>query len=146
MKDYELKVKENDKRNEKFLSIFESWLNSQKLSEKTINKHMLNVILYINNFLNYYDAIKMEEGIREVYSFLNDWFIRKCLWASDSSINEMATSIKKFYKCMSENGYVKPEDYKVLCRIIKENMDVFLDSLNEFENYDYEKEEWEEFI
>lgn len=75
----------------------------------------------------------MEDGIFEVYLFLNDWFIRKCMWASKSSIKENASSIKKFYQCLSEKEHLKVEDYKLLCKEIKNNMEEFLDSINAYD-------------
>ncbi len=144
---YELNLKKNNKRNEKFLKIFEKWLNNQQLSKKTICKHLSNIDLYINDYLNYYEVTPMEDGVSKVYSFLNNWFIRKCMWSSVTSIKETAASIKKFYECMSENGYIKSEDYKFLCKEIKNHMDDFIASFIEYDEYDeYEGEEWEEFI
>ena len=141
---YEINLKKNKKRNEKFLKIFENWLNEQNLVKKTIRKHLDNIDLYINDYLNYYEVTKMEEGVREAYSFLSDWFIRKCLWSSVTSIKEMAASIKKFYKCMSEKGYIDNEDYQILCEEIKDNMDEFIETVIEYNDYD--GEEWEEFF
>lgn len=91
----------------------------------------------INNYLNYYDITTMEEGTHEVYMFLNDWFIRKCLWSSKSSIKENAASIKKFYQCMNEKKYITDENYNALCKTIKDNMDVFLESMKKFDNGTY---------
>ena len=142
--DYELNLKENNKRNEKFLKIFENWLNDQKLVNKTIKKHLNNIDLYINDYLNYYEVTPMEDGVRMVYSFLSDWFIRKCMWSSVASIKETAASIKKFYHCMNENNYINNEDYKFLCEEIKNHMDEFIDSFIEYDQC--EGEEWEEFI
>lgn len=51
------------------------------------------------------------------------------------TINETATSIKKFYKCMCEKNYVKKEDYDTLCKVIKDNMDRYLE---EMDAYDYD--------
>ena len=141
---YELNLKKNNKRNEKFLKIFENWLKEQKLVNKTIKKHLNNIDLYINDYLNYYEVTPMEDGVSMVYSFLSDWFIRKCMWSSVASIKETAASIKKFYQCMSEKNYIKNEDYKFLCQEIKNNMDIFIDSFIEYDQY--EGEEWEEFI
>ena len=140
MGDYEVELEKNIKRNKKFINEFEKWLIVQKLGNKTIRKHLNNIDLFINDYVNYYEVTKMEDGISSVYSFLNDWFIRKCAWSSVTSIKETAASIKKFYQCMSEKGYVSSEDYKFLCRMIKDNMDNFIDSFMEYE------EEWEEFI
>ena len=141
---YELNLKKNNKRNEKFLKIFENWLKDQKLVNKTIKKHLNNIDLYINDYLNYYEVTPMEDGVGMVYAFLSDWFIRKCMWSSVASIKETAASIKKFYQCMSEKNYIKNEDYKFLCQEIKNNMDIFIDSFIEYDQY--EGEEWEEFI
>lgn len=135
--DYDVQVEKNTKRNEKFIQEFESWLTEKGLVGKTIRKHISNVDLYLNNYLNYYDITKMEDGIHAVYSFLSGWFIEKCLWASRTSIKETAASIKKFYQCMSEYGYVSKEDYKELCNDIKENMDEFLEQVDAFDDGTY---------
>lgn len=42
--------------------------------------------------------IKVEDGMNCIHSFLDDWFIEKCLWASRNSLKETVTSIKKFYQ------------------------------------------------
>lgn len=137
MKDYELKVEQNRKRNEKFMKEFEEWLNEQGLVNKTVRKHINNADLYINDYLNYYDVTKMEDGVFSVHSFLDGWFIEKCLWSSRNSLKETASSIKKFYQCMSEKGYVSKEDYKEMCSFIKENMEEFLEQVDAFENGTY---------
>lgn len=136
-KNWEKKVEENRKRNEKYINEFKDWLNNKNLVKRTINKHLSNVDLYLNDYLNYYDITKMEDGIYSVYSFLNGWFIEKCMWASKTSIKDTAASIKKFYQCMSEKNYVSVEDYKSLCQEIKENMDEFFDQVDAFDNGTY---------
>lgn len=137
MVDYEIKVEENRKRNEKYIKEFEEWLNEKGLVKKTIRRHLSNVDLYINDYLNYYDVTKVEDGISSVHSFLDGWFIEKCLWASKNSIKEMAASIKKFYQYMSENNYVSVADYKNMCYFIKENMDEFFEQVDAFDNGTY---------
>ena len=137
MDNYEIKLEKNKKRNENYIQEFEVWLHEKNLAPKTIKKHLSNIELYLNEYLNYYEIIKMEDSISEVYSFLNDWFISKCMWASKSSIKENASSIKKFYQCMSEKEYIKVEDYKLLCKEIKDNMEEFLDSVNTYDDGSY---------
>lgn len=66
--------------------------------------------------------------------FLEGWFIEKCLFATKNSLKETAVSLKKFYQYMSEYNYVKKEDYKQLCSIIKDNMDIYLEQLEAFDN------------
>ena len=132
----EEEVKKNYKRNEKFLSEFDKYLVNNKLSDKTIRNHMSNVSLYINDYLNYYEAATMEEGCFEIDGFLGDWFIRKCMWSTAYSVKTTAASIKKFYKCMNELGHVSNEDYKFLCSTIKDCMDDWIDEVNDYNNFD----------
>lgn len=134
---YDEEVKKNSKRNEKFLKGFEEWLNAKNLTGKTVRKHVSNVDLYINNYLTYYDVTEAEDGITDVTSFLDGWFIEKCMWASKTSIKETAASLKKFYNYMNENGYVSNDDYKYLCEDIKDSMDDILESLEAFDNDTY---------
>ena len=134
MEEYEQKVEQNQKRNKKYIKEFTEWLNEKGLSKKTIRKHLDNVKLYINEYLNYYDVIKVEDGIEEVDDFLEGWFIEKCLFATKTSLKETAASLKNFYQYMSEYNYVKKEDYKQLCSIIKDNMDIYLEQLEAFDN------------
>ena len=79
--------------------------------------------------------------MNEVYSFLGDYFIRKCMCSSLSSLKGYATSLKKFYLYMMVNNYVSREDYNLTFDEIKDNMDVFLQTY-----YDYYKEEYDEFF
>ena len=136
-KDLEKKVEENKKRNARFINEFEEWLKKKGLVKKTISKHVSNADLYINDYLNYYDAHKMEDGVYSVHGFLDRWFIEKCLWSSRNSLKETSASIKKFYECMSEKEYVTKNDYKSLCREIKDNMDEYLEQMDAFDDGTY---------
>lgn len=137
MENIEKKIKENQTRNKKFIKEFEEWLKEKSLSDKKIKKHISNVDIFINDYLNYYDIETAEEGITSVYSFLNGWFIEKCMWATPYTTKEEAASIKKFYAYMSEKGYVEKEDYKFLCEELKDSMDEILDTLEAFDNGTY---------
>ena len=136
-KEWEKKVKANIKRNEKFIKEFTSWLEEKDLAKKTIKKHINNIQLYLNEYLNYYDITPMEEGIDEAYSYLSGWCIEKCLFASKTTIKENIASIKKFYNCMSELGYVSKEDYKDLCEELNDSIDEILEYLKAYDNGTY---------
>lgn len=131
----EKQLKENTKRNEDYLKMFEKSLEEKQLTAKTIRKHISNIDFYLNDYLTYYDEIiKMEDGTQHTRSFLGDWFIRKAMWASKSSIKEMASSLKKFYEYMSALGFVKISDYQEMCYEIKDNMDRYLENLEDYDN------------
>ena len=131
----EKQLKENTKRNENYLKIFEKSLEEKQLIAKTIRKHVSNIDFYLNDYLTYYDEIiKMKDGTQYTGSFLGDWFIRKAMWASKSSIKEMSSSLKKFYEYMSALGFVKISDYQEMCYEIKDNMDLYLENLEDYDN------------
>ena len=134
MENYEKQIKENEKRNKKFIDEFEKYLKEKDLVEKTIKNHINNIKLYLNDYLNYYEFVKMEDGISRIDSFLGDWFIRKCMWSSKTSIKETAASIKKFYQAMLEYQHITKEDYQYVCDEIKENMECWLDSLEMYDD------------
>ena len=131
----ENQLKENTKRNEDYLKMFEKSLEEKRLTAKTIRKHVSNIDFYLNDYLTYYDEIiKMEDGTQYTGSFLGDWFIRKAMWASKASIKEMASSLKKFYEYMSALGFIKISDYQEMCYEIKDNMDLYLENLEDYDN------------
>lgn len=134
MEDYDKKLKENTDRNWVFIKKFDKWLENKGLSDKTISKHVSNIDLYVNIYLNYYDFIKLEDGVYKVYDYLHYWYIRKYLCPSRNSLKESAASIKKFYEFMSEFGYVSYDDYKAMCLEIRKNMNEFLNRVDAYYN------------
>lgn len=135
LEEREKQLKENTKRNEDYLKMFEKSLEEKQLTTKTIKKHVSNIDFYLNDYLTYYDEIiKMKDGTQYTGSFLGDWFIRKAIWASKSSIKEMVSSLKKFYEYMSALGFVKISDYQEMCYEIKDNMDLYLENLEDYDN------------
>ena len=95
--------------NAKLLDLFSGWQEKQGLSETTADEHRSNVDFYINEFLLYEDAERPEAGVHRIGMFLGYWFIRKAMWASKTTIKANATSLKKFYKFMVENGRIQQD-------------------------------------
>lgn len=124
--------------NEYLLNEFEVWLKSTGLSEKTINNHLSNIDFYVNNYLLYEDATEAKYGVNVVGMFLGYWFIRKAMWASQSSIKGNAASLKKFYTFMHEKGSIDKEDLTDLKQTIKEDMSEWLANLKRFDDLSVE--------
>jgi len=55
------------------------------------------------------------------------------MWSTRPQIKANAASIKKFYKCMLENGIVEKEDYSHLCEDIQDGMDEWLAAMDSYE-------------
>jgi site-specific recombinase XerD len=120
--------------NTKLMADFEQGLAKKGLGIKTIREHVQNVDFYVNTFLLYEEAIPASKGATRVSSFLGDWFIRKALWASRSSIRESAASLKKFYAFMHEQGQIDADELQELKETIKEEMPEWLEAVEDYDD------------
>ena len=120
--------------NERLIDGFENWLKASGLSEKTIQKHLYNIDFYINEFLLYEEATDAKDGAGSVDLFLGYWFIRKAMWASQSSIRGNAASLKKFYTFMHEKGLIDGDDLAALKQTIKMEMPEWLATLERYDD------------
>ena len=112
------------KANEELLSLFAADIDH--LAPKTRKTHLENIDFYINSYLLHYEPLDFTYGIQKIESFMEDFFIHKCIWSSPSAMRSMAASIKKFYHSMMVHEKIKPSDYDYLCATIKENMEFWL--------------------
>jgi len=131
---YEADCKTIREANSLLLSEFDAWLKSFGLSKKTIDNHLSNIDFYINEYLLYEDATEAKDGIDAVEMFLGYWFIKKAMWASQSSIRGNATSLKKFYAFMYEKGLIDQDDLADLKETIKEGMPEWLATLERYDD------------
>jgi site-specific recombinase XerD len=130
---YESKCKKIRKANKALLNEFEIWLKSSGLSDKTIKNHLSNIDFYVNEYLLYEDAIQAKDGAHAISMFLGYWFIKKAMWASQSSIKSNATSLKKFYTFMHEKCLIGEEALIDLKETIKNDMPEWLATLKRYD-------------
>ena len=132
--EYEKECKRIRKENEKLLQNFSNWLSEKNLSKSTIKKHYNNVDFYVNEYLLYEDATEAKEGVHSIGMFLGYWFIRKAMWASESSIKGNAASLKKFYQFLHEKEKVDKESFNDMKERIKEEMPDWLATVRRYDN------------
>lgn len=135
--DYEKYEKECEKirsDNAGLIQIFKSDLEAKGLSPKTINAHVDNVDLYINDFLLREDAEPMESGLGRLDTFFY-FFIHKCMWSTPGNVKTTAASLKKFYKCMMEHEKIDKEDYQYFCETLKEGIPVWQEECAAFNDW-----------
>src|SRR5260370_41928500 len=108
---YEQRVQAIQLANQPSLDGFETWLRQSGLSEPTIKYHVDSMRLFSRYLLLYaYSLRRLDEATEgAVYDFLENWFPRKALWASVTSMKVYLASFKKFFKWMGETGLVSPE-------------------------------------
>lgn len=109
---------------ELYLRAFEQYLNKQTtLKEKTIRRHVLNVSLFIEDYLIYRELEDVIQGITSIGMFFTYFYTRKCMWSTPANIKTTAVSIKRFYKYLYEVNVIQKDDYQLLCNIIKSDME-----------------------
>ena len=120
--EYEQKCEELRKANAELLKKFEASLVERGLSKKTINRHVENVDLLINDYMLRDDE---PEAITSGQCSLDGFFyffIRKCMWSTPANVKTTAASIKKFMKFLADNGDISQETYKFMADDIKESV------------------------
>ena len=125
---YEQRVQAIQGANQPILDGFEYWLKQAGLSEQTIKAHVDNMGLFARYLLWYgYSLRRLDEATEgNVYDFLEDWFPRKALWASVSSMKVYLASFKKFFTWMGETGLVPPETVEDVRSTLKDSRSLFL--------------------
>jgi site-specific recombinase XerD len=124
---YDERVRAIRAYNQPILDDFRIWLEQSGLSEKTVKTHVDN-INFFTNYLVYHEPLKKlnEADSEDVWLFLADWFPRKALWASATSVRSYFASFKKFFQWMRETGRVSPETVASVLNTLKEDQDTFL--------------------
>ena len=125
---YEQRVHAIQLANQPILDGFEHWLKQSGLSEQTIKDHVDNMRLFSRYQLWYgYSLRRLDEATEgDVYDFLEDWFPRKALWASVTSMKVYLASFKKFFKWMGESGLVAPQTVEDVLATLKDSRNLFL--------------------
>jgi site-specific recombinase XerD len=142
MKDYDKEVEAIRAYNQPILDAFQAWLEQAGLAEKTVRNHVENIDFF-TEYLVYYEPLERldEADAGDVDSFLTDWFPRKAMWASESSIRSYLVSFKKFFKWMEETGRTSPETTAEVLTMLKEDREEFLGAV---EGYFKSLDEWDD--
>lgn len=130
------------KQNAAYLEEFRQSLEAAGLSKKTINNHVENADFYIDEFLLHYEPQTAKDGITDIGWFMGDFFIRKCMWSTPTTIKQNAASLKKFYKFLLGKEVIEAKDYRELLGTINDEMDDWLDMCEEYNNFDDEGWDW----
>jgi site-specific recombinase XerD len=130
---YEQRVQAIQLANQPILDGFEHALRQSGLSEQTIKAHVDNMRFFTRYLLLYsYSLRRLDEATEgDVYDFLEDWFPRKALWASVSSMKVYLASFKKCFTWMGATGLVAPETVEDVRSTLKDSRNLFLRKVTE---------------
>ena len=130
--EYERQCKLIEEENNQFLDEFYDDLVEAGLKAKTVSKHIDNLHFYLNTYLVRTAPLHMRAGCYKVGDYLGNFFIRKCMWSTPTSIKGNAASFKKFYKSMLKRGRITQDDYDCLASTIKCDMEYWCEDCAQF--------------
>ncbi len=99
--------------NEKYLALFQSYLENYGVSSHVIEKYMNEVDAYLNDFLKDIRNRPMHHGTRDVDVYYKNYF--------KGDLDFSIKCIKLFYRCMKDYGYIEKEVYDFLEWLISQN-------------------------
>ncbi len=126
---YDAQVQAIRAYNQPILDDFRAWLEQSGLAEKTVRNHVDNIDFF-TEYLVYQEPLEKLDEVdgSDVWMFLGDWFPRKAMWASESSVKSNMASFKKFFQWMGETGRVSPETVDDVLSTLKEGRDEFIEA------------------
>ena len=129
---YDARVKAIRAYNQPILENFRAWLEQSGLSEKTVENHVDNIDFFTHYLVYYEPLTKLDEADgSDVWMFLTDWFPRKALWSSVTSVKSYIASFKKFFNWLGETGRISSEVVADVLTRLKEGRDEFLEAVDE---------------
>ncbi len=127
---YDTRVRAIQAYNQPILDSFRAWLKHSGLSDRIVESHVDNIDFF-THYLVYSEPLKKldEADSSDVWMFLSDWFPRKAMWASVTSMKSYFASFKKFFRWMGETGRVSPETVADVLTTLKDSRDEFLEAV-----------------
>jgi site-specific recombinase XerD len=130
---YDARVQAIRAYNQPILDDFRAWLEQSGFAEKTIKAHVDNIDFFTEYLVYSFPLEKLDEADgSDVWMFLTDWFPRKAMWASVTSVKSNIASFKKFFQWMGETGRVSLETVADVLSTLKEGRDQFLEAADTF--------------
>ena len=133
--DFDKHLDKIEKIHKQYIDEFRQYLETSKLSKKTINKHINHVDSYLNFFITYYFDNTIYDGMLDYVTFFSDFYIRKFMSSSVDDMSSFITSIDKFYFFMLQNKYVSKADYDESKLTIKHCKDEWLENMRLHDEY-----------
>ena len=126
--------------NHEYVELFRNDLVASNLSSQTIDQHLENTDLFLNEYLWGWEEAHMAEGVSRIDSFFMDFFIDEWPWASPTSVRQTAASIRKFYRSMLNHSRISEKEYQQAVKTIQSRKEEWVEELRlrdkEADDYD----------
>ena len=128
---YDDSVQKINKIHYKYVEEFEKSMIQEKLSKKAIRMHRSNAY-YLCDYLAYYLMNNIFTSYSSMDDFIGYFYIHKTIPISLTGLNELCSSMNKFFKFMYANNYINEEECYIALQSIKENKLAWKEELIEY--------------
>ncbi|MGD7651926.1 MAG: hypothetical protein ACQCXQ_01840, partial [Verrucomicrobiales bacterium] len=132
MDSYEKRRQEIEAANQPLLAGFHDHLIKVKTGKKKAANHFDSLAFFANEYLLNYQDQPLEEGYDDISTFLDDWFIRKCMWSDEASLDKYIETFRKFYEFLHLDGRIDKARLQELLQLIDESKDIWFRHLRRY--------------
>ena len=126
--EYEKELEEFRKGNQKYMDIFQEWLDKETETKDVFQEDLRadDLDLFLNYFLPQEECFSLEDGCRAAAMFFGVFLQTKVSGIGVSDVYRMSTTLRMFYGLMVEKGFAREEYYNEMLQDINENIERWL--------------------
>ena len=108
------RVAEAEAYHDRILEKYENYLFNKEGDVKAVENHIRLLSFYANQYLLQSDIKLIHQSSGEVITFLQKYFVEKCLWADKKSMIDYIHAFKLLYNYFSEIEMIPNKDFLIL--------------------------------
>ena len=122
-------MEEIRKENEKYLAIFQEYLESFGVSRSLIERHILNVDGYLNDYLADEENREMKNSVRDLEPYIKNIYFEMAQ-TNEETLEKFIKSMNLFYRCMHDSGFMSDQMYGLYEWLVKNNKKEWIEKMS----------------
>lgn len=122
-------MEEIRKENEKYLALFQEYLESYGMSRKLSDQHVANMERYLNDYLADILNREMKNSVRDLEPYIKTVYI-EMEETNEETLEMLIKSLNFFYRCMHEKGLMSSQMYGLYEWLVKNNKKEWIEKMS----------------
>ena len=122
-------MEEIRKENEKYLAVFQEYLESYGMSRSLMDQHIANMDRYLNDYLADTLNREMRHSVRDLEPYIKNVY-SELENTNEETLEKLIKSLNFFYRCMHEKGYMSSQMYALYEWLVKENKKEWIEKMS----------------
>ena len=115
--------------NEKYLAVFQEYLESYGMSRSLIETHVSNVDKYLNDYLASQMQREMKNSDRDLEPYIKNVYC-EMEQTNEETLEKFIKSMNFFYRCMHEQGLMSSQMYGLYEWLVKNTKNEWKDKMS----------------